>query len=158
MTQRTRRHRQSAVARHPHRKDAGQTTAFVVVCMAGLFLFAGLVLDGGLALAGKVAAADDAQEAARTATQQLDLAQLRAYQRVRLDRRRAVRAALNYLHATGDTGRAEAGENSVTVTVTHRQHTQILSLVGIDELVTTATATAHAEQGISTPWRQEVTQ
>jgi hypothetical protein len=130
-------------------REAGQTTAFVVVCMAGLFLFAGLVLDGGLALAGKVAAADTAQEAARAGTQQLDLTQLRSSQRVRLDRRRAVQAALNYVHATGDTGQAEAGEDSVTVTVTHRQHTQILSLAGIHDLQTTATATARAEQGIS---------
>ncbi len=129
--------------------DAGQTTAFVVVFMAGLFLFAGLVLDGGLALAGKVAAADTAQEAARAGTQQLDLTQLRIAQRIRLDRRRAVQAALNYIHSTGDTGHAEAGDDSVRVTVTHRQRTQILSLAGIDDLVTTATATARAEQGIS---------
>jgi hypothetical protein len=136
------------------RADSGQTTAFVVVVIAGLFLFAGLVLDGGLALAGKVAAADDAQEAARAATQQLDLAQLRSTQRVRLDRHRAVAAALDYIKATGDTGHAEATSDTATVFVTHRQHTQILSLVGIDQLVTTAHASARAEQGISTPWLQ----
>lgn len=149
---------------HPHRAvlrpgrdpgpgDAGQTTAFVVVMLSGLLLFAGLVLDGGLALAGKVSAADTAQEAARAASQQLDLTRVRTARPLRLDRRRAVQAALRYVRACGDTGRAEATDDSATVTVTHRQHTQILSLIGIGALTTTATATARAEQGITAPWR-----
>ena len=134
------------------RGDAGQVTAFVVVCVVGLFLFTGLVLDGGLALAGKVNAEDEAQEAARVGTQQLDLARLRDARGVHLDRPRAQRAALAYLQAAGDTGRARVGGDAVTVTVTHRQRTQILSVVGIGELVTTATATARAEQGVSGPF------
>ncbi|MCQ4084397.1 hypothetical protein NGB36_28400 [Streptomyces sp. RB6PN25] len=137
--------------------ETGQTTAFVVVLFAGLFLFAGLVLDGGVALAGKVAAADEAAEAARTGTQQLQISQVRARQRVRIDPGRAVQAALAYVHAAGDTGQAHAAGNTVSVQVTHRQHTQILSLVGMDDLVTTGRATARAEQGITTPWRNEVT-
>jgi hypothetical protein len=158
MTNRPHHDAQASLAeRHRWRRDSGQITAFVVVCAAGLFLFAGLVLDGGLALAGKVAAADDAQEAARAGTQQLDLAQLRLSQRVRLDRRRAVAAALAYIHASGDSGRAEAGETTVTVTVTHRQRTQILAAIGISDLVTTAKATARAEQGITTPWQPRTT-
>ncbi len=140
--------------RHQRRVETGQVTAFVVVVVAGLFLFVGLVLDGGLALAGKVAAADEAQEAARAGTQQLDLAQLRRTQQVRLDRRRAVRAALHYVHATGDSGQATAGDTSVTVTVTHHQTPQILAAIGINDLVTTAKATARAEQGITAPWQQ----
>lgn len=132
--------------------EAGQITAMVVVCTAGLLLFTGLVLDGGLALAGKVDAADAAQEAARSGSQQIDLAQLRATRHVRLDRQRAAEAALRYVQATGDKGRVFVSGDRVTVTVTHRQRTQILSLVGLDELVTTATAIAQPEQGITRPW------
>ncbi|MET9293084.1 hypothetical protein [Streptomyces sp. NPDC003077] len=147
--------RLTTVVRDVRTSDSGQVTAFVVACAAGLFLFAGLVLDGGLALAGKVTAADVAQEAARVGTQHLDLVQLRTSRRVRLDRQRAVRAALDYIRASGNTGQASAGERYVTVNVTHRQRTQILSLAGIDDLVTTASATARAEQGISAPWQQK---
>lgn len=138
----------------PRRRDTGQATAFVVTMLAGVLLFAGLVLDGGLALAGKIAAADTAQEAARAATEQLQPLPLRTAHSLRLDRQRAVQAALRYISSSGDTGSAEAGNDSATVTVTHHQHTQILSLIGISELTTTATATARAEQGITTPWNQ----
>ncbi|WP_431953431.1 pilus assembly protein TadG-related protein [Actinacidiphila sp. bgisy167] len=147
-----------SVRRHRswRRGDGGQTTAMVVIAIAGLFLFAGLVLDGGLALAGKVAAADAAQEAARSGSQQIDLAYLRATQRIRLDRQRAAAAARDYVQATGNSGRVHTDGDTVTVTVTHRQRTQILSLVGIRELATTAEATARPERGITTPWtRQE---
>jgi hypothetical protein len=124
----------------------------VVVLTAGLFLFAGLVLDGGLALAGKVNAQDTAQEAARAGAQHLDLAQLRATQRLRLDPGPASTAALAYLHNTGDTGHAHVDGDRITVTVTHHQRTQILTLVGIGALTTHATATARAERGITHPW------
>jgi Putative Flp pilus-assembly TadE/G-like len=137
------------------RGDEGQITAFVVVLFAGLFLFAGLVLDGGLALAGKVEAADVAQEAARTGTQQLQVSQLRAAHRARIDPGRAVQAALASVHAAGDVGQARVTGDAVSVQVTHRQRTQILSLIGIGDLVTTARATARAEQGITQPWRNE---
>jgi hypothetical protein len=134
--------------------EEGQTTAFVVVLLAGLLLFAGLVLDGGLALAGKVAAADEAQEAARVGAQQLQVSQLRTGQRVRLDSGHAVQAALAYVHAAGDAAQAHADPDEVSVKVTHRQRTQILSLIGIGDLVTTGRAVARAEQGITAPWQQ----
>lgn len=147
-----RRRHGHGVSRRRKPGDAGQVTAMVVVVTAGLFLFAGLVLDGGLALAGKVAAADTAQEAARSGSQQIDLAYLRATQRIRLDRQRAVSAALDYVHATGDAGQVRVDGDRVTVTVTHRQCTQVLSLVGVDDLTTSASATARPERGINAPW------
>ena len=141
-------------ARDPQRRDSGQATAVVVTILAGVLLFTGLVLDGGLALAGKIAAADTAQEAARAATEQLDPARLRTARPLRLDHRRALQAALRYVQAAGDTGHADIGDDFATVTVTHHQRTQILSLIGISELTTTATATARAEQGITSPWHR----
>ncbi|RVU28982.1 hypothetical protein EOT10_03820 [Streptomyces antnestii] len=134
--------------------DSGQVTAVVVVAVAGLFLFAGLVIDGGLALAGKVRAADTAQEAARAACQQVDLDYLRATHRTRLHVREAGAVARARVAAVGDTARVQVREDQVQVSVTHVQRSQVLSLVGVDRLTTTASATAHIELGTTTPWHQ----
>jgi hypothetical protein len=134
------------------RDDSGQATVFVVVCVAGLFMFAGLVIDGGLALAGKVRAADTAQEAARAACQQVDLPTLRATQRMRLDVAAASAVARGRVAALGDTARVRVTVDRVQVSVTHRQRTQVLSLIGLDTLTTTASATARIERGSDTPW------
>ncbi|MGW1285124.1 pilus assembly protein TadG-related protein [Streptomyces sp. NPDC002586] len=134
------------------RGDDGQVTAVVVVSVAGLFLFAGLVIDGGLALAGKVRAADTAQEAARAACQQIDLPYLRATHHMRLDTRAASAAAHQRVAAVGDTARVMITGDQTQVTVTHVQQTQVLSLVGLDSLATTASATARIERGATTPW------
>ncbi|MFD4644777.1 pilus assembly protein TadG-related protein [Streptomyces sp. NPDC058441] len=132
--------------------DSGQVTAVVVVSVAGLFLFAGLVIDGGLALAGKVRAADTAQEAARAACQQVDLDYLRATHHTRLNAPQAGAVARARVAAVGDTARVTVREDQVQVHVTHVQRSQVLSLVGVDQLTTTASATAHIELGTTTPW------
>ncbi|MEN8652351.1 pilus assembly protein TadG-related protein [Streptomyces sp. 21So2-11] len=143
---------QSRRARARRREDTGQVTAVVVVSVAGLFLFAGLVIDGGLALAGKVRAADTAQEAARAACQEVDLEHLRATRRMRLEPGPASAAAHARVAAVGDTATVAVRDGEAEVTVTHVQPTQVLSLVGLGSLTTTATATAHIERGTSTPW------
>ncbi|MFE2984348.1 pilus assembly protein TadG-related protein [Streptomyces sp. NPDC059262] len=135
-------------------EDSGQVTAVVVVSVAGLFLFAGLVIDGGLALAGKVRAADTAQDAARAACQEVDLDYLRATHHTRLNTPRADAVARGRVAAVGDTARVQVREDQVRVSVTHIQRTQVLSLVGLDRLTTTASATAHIELGTTTPWDQ----
>ncbi|GAA2467462.1 hypothetical protein GCM10010388_69790 [Streptomyces mauvecolor] len=136
------------------REDSGQVTAIVVVSVAGLFLFAGLVIDGGLALAGKMRAADTAQEAARAACQQVDLPYLRGTHHMRLDAAAADATAHARVAAAGDgdQARIEVQDDRTHVTVTHIQRTQVLSLVGLGSLTTTASATAHIERGATTPW------
>jgi Flp pilus assembly protein TadG len=126
--------------------DRGQVTAFVVGTVLALWLFAGIVVDGGLTLAGKAQAMDAAQEAARTGAQQLDLTRLRRTQDVRLMRGNAAAAAQAYVTSTGDTGEVSVRGDTVTVHVTHHQHTQILQLVGLRVLTVTASATAHAQR------------
>ncbi|MEV5942787.1 pilus assembly protein TadG-related protein [Streptomyces sp. NPDC051994] len=137
------------------RDDSGQVTAIVVVSVAGLFLFAGLVIDGGLALAGKMRAADTAQEAARAACQQVDLVALRTTHHMRLDAAAADAAAHTRVAVTGDRARVEVHDDQTRVTVTHVQPTQVLSLIGLGSLTTTASATAHIERGATTPWRDD---
>ncbi|RKN11575.1 pilus assembly protein TadG-related protein [Streptomyces radicis] len=137
--------------------DRGAVTAFVIGAFLGLWLFTGIVVDGGLALAGKTRAMDNAQEAARTGAQRLDLAALRANGTPRLDPDRAAAAARDYITSTGDTARVEVQGDSVTVHVTHRTPTQILQLAGLRHLTVTGRATAHAERATTTATETEST-
>ncbi|WP_052397832.1 hypothetical protein [Streptomyces sp. NRRL F-5123] len=126
-------------------------TAFIVVFTAAVVMFAGLVLDGGLALAAKVRALGEAQEAARAGAQALDLAAYRRDGTVRLVPAQARALALRYLATTGDEGKVNATAETVTVTVTARQHTQLLNLAGLHTLTVTATGSAHPVRGINAP-------
>ncbi|WP_199550354.1 TadE/TadG family type IV pilus assembly protein [Streptomyces sp. N35] len=126
--------------------DRGQVLAFVVIVLAGLWLFVGIVVDGGLALSAKVRAMDVAQEAARTGAQQIDLEELRRHERVQLVAGRAKSEAGAYVAAAGSTGTVAVKSNEITVHVTHRQRTQVLQLIGIRNLTVTAEATAQAQQ------------
>ncbi|MBR7827836.1 hypothetical protein KDK95_16065 [Actinospica sp. MGRD01-02] len=114
--------------------------------VVALLVLAGLVFDGGRALAARVTALDDAQEAARTGAQQIDLATFRATGAAILNNAAAVTAAENYLAANGETGTATVNGDTVTVTATRTQTTEILSMIGIGSFTENATATATAEQ------------
>jgi hypothetical protein len=138
-----------------HPSDGGQVTAFTVIMVAALIMFAGLVLDGGLALAANVRALNEAQEAARSGAQALDLATFRATGNVVLDPAEAVASARQYLAATGNPDAPSvpvtvAGDQ-VTVTVTRTQRMQILRVVGVQQITVDATATARAAHGVETP-------
>ena len=128
------------------RSEAGFATVFTITIFLTLLLFAGLVLDGGLALSGKVTALDEAQQAARAGAQALDLTVFRASGATTLSPQTAITAARNYLAHTGDTGTVQVTGVAVTVFVTHHQHTQLLSLAGLNTITVHATATATAEQ------------
>ncbi|MGW8375400.1 TadG family pilus assembly protein [Streptomyces sp. ODS28] len=133
------------------RGEEGQVTAFVVVLAAAVLLFAGLVLDGGLALAAKVRAIGEAQEAARNGAQALDLAAYRRDGTLQLLPAEARQRAHAYLTATPDTGRIRASTNSITVTVTARQPTQLLGLLGLETLTVSATGSAHPVRDAQAP-------
>jgi Flp pilus assembly protein TadG len=131
--------------------DAGQVSSFVVIFMVALLAVAGLVLDGGLALSAKVQALDVAQAAARAGAQQLDLVQYRTTNVAVLDPARAATAARIWLATAGVDGDATATTTTVTVTVRRTSNTQLLQLVGVEELHVSATATATAVQGVTAP-------
>jgi hypothetical protein len=128
-------------------REDGVVTAFTVVVLAALIVLAGMVFDGGMAMKGRVQALDEAQEAARAGAQMIDIPTFRATGQAVLDPGPAVTAAEGYLAETGDTGTVSVDGDVVTVTVTHVQHTEILSVIGIDTFTENATATATAEQG-----------
>jgi Flp pilus assembly protein TadG len=125
------------------RRDDGSATVFVVIIVPVLLLCGGLVLDGGSALAGRARAMGEADEAARAGADAIDVTTYRTTGRIVLDAQRADAAATGYLSASGDEFRLMVHSDSVTVTVTHREKTQLLNLGGIDSLATTSTATAH---------------
>lgn len=124
----------------------GFATAFTVVLVLTLLMCAGLLLDGGLALSGKITAMDEAQEAARAGAQALNIVQFRASGTAVLNPEAATAAAEGYLAQTGDTGTVQVAGDTVSVTVTHVQHTQLLDLVGVGTITVHATANATAEQ------------
>ncbi|MGB3441133.1 MAG: pilus assembly protein TadG-related protein [Actinophytocola sp.] len=124
-------------------------TAFVVIIALAALLFAGLVLDGGLALAAKVRAMGEAQEAARAGAQEIDLAAYRADGTVRLVPPQASAAAHSYLAAAGHTGTVSVAGNTVNVTVSINQPTQLLGLASIGSITVTGTGQAQPQRGIS---------
>ena len=127
--------------------ESGMVTAFVVIFTLALLAMAGLVLDGGLALAAKVQAIDDAQAAARAGAQAIDIPLYRATGQVTLDPGEAVADAHRYLTTSGHTGTVAVTGDQVTVTVSVTQPTQILSIVGVDQLTVSGTGSATAQQG-----------
>ncbi|AHH98542.1 pilus assembly protein TadG-related protein [Kutzneria albida] len=131
--------------------ENGRVTAFVVITVAAALLFAGLVLDGGLALAAKVRAAGEAQEAARSGAQEIDLAAYRATGTLRLLPQQAGAAARSHLAAAGHIGTVSVAGNTVNVTVTVSQPTQLLGLVGIGSITVTGTGQAQPQRGIFGP-------
>lgn len=131
--------------------DEGTATAFMVVMMVALILVIGLVSDGGAALTAKTRALDVAQEAARSGAQALDLATYRATGQVILDPTQARTDAQRYLTAAGTTGTVAVTGTQVTVTVHTTVDTPLLSLGGLHQLTVTASGTAQAVRGITTP-------
>lgn len=129
------------------RDEHGRVTAFVVVLTSGCLFFAGLVFDGGLALAAKTRAIAHAQEAARAGAQELDLATYRATGMFRPDPGPAQAAAQRYLAAVGATGAVTITGNTVHVTVTATEPTQLLGLLGIGEITVTGHGQAEPDQG-----------
>ena len=133
------------------RRDDGHITAFVTVFALAIVSFAGLVLDGGLALAAKTRALGEAQEAARAGAQSIDLAAYRRNGTVRLLPKQAQSRARQYLDATEDSGQVSVAGNTVAVSVTARQDTQLLGLLGLHTLTVTSTGRAHPVHGIEAP-------
>jgi Flp pilus assembly protein TadG len=126
-----------------YRDEHGAAAAFVVLMTVALLSVAGLVIDGGYALGAKREAMTDAEQAARAGADALNQGALRSGE-VMVDPGRARIAAQTYLHAVGATGTVRIHGGQVSVTVTTREHTVILSAVGVNTIPIKATATAES--------------
>jgi hypothetical protein len=124
-------------------------TAFVVVLTTGILALAGLTLDGGLALAATVQANGQAEAAARAGAQAIDLTAYRGSGTVRLVPAQAVASAQAHLAAANATGTVTISGDTVAVTVTATQNTQLLGLIGIGSLQVHGQGSAHPQPGVT---------
>lgn len=130
--------------------EDGRVSAFVVVFTIAILALAGLTLDGGLALATKVRANGQAESAARAGAQAIDLGVYRLSGRLELVPIQAVADARRYLAHVGATGTVTVSGDTVTVTVTASQPTQLLGLVGVASLSVHGSGHAHPQRGVRT--------
>ena len=129
------------------RDRRGQVTVFVAGASLGLILVAGLAVDGGRILAGRERAFDEAKEAARAGADALSPNALRGGSATLVDPSAAITAAQSYIRATGDTAQVSVAGDQVTVEVTARVQTDILSIAGLDTVTVTGSATAQPQRG-----------
>lgn len=135
------------------RGEQGRVSVLFAALTAAVLVIAGLGLDAGLALAGKARSYQLAADAARAGVSQgLDLPHYRATGQARLDPTQAEAAAQTRLTQAGAAQMTvTATTTTVTVTVWHRQPTQLLGMVGLETVTVSATATAQARHGVTTP-------
>ncbi|MGW9613254.1 pilus assembly protein TadG-related protein [Streptomyces sp. NA13] len=124
---------------------------FFAVTTVAILMVMGLLVDGGGALNAANRATSIAQEAARTAGQQLDPAQAIEGTAITIDPDAATGAAQDYLAAAHVTGNVEItdGGQSITVTVHDTYNTLFAQFVGKGTIHVTGTATAqlHTQAG-----------
>ncbi|GAB2717427.1 TadE/TadG family type IV pilus assembly protein [Kitasatospora kifunensis] len=135
-------------------RDAGSIAIYCAIVVPALLLIIGLTVDGG----GKIRATERAnrvaQEAARTAGQQLDAGQAITGTAIVVDPGKAVAAAQSYLAAAGATGDASVtdGGRQIVVTVNGPAYqTKFFSLMGISSLDVHGKATATLIYGVNGP-------
>ena len=121
-------------------EDGSMTPAFLI--MVPLFvILVGLVVDG----AGKIQANDNttaiASGASRAAANAV-AAGVITDGGVNLDLNRARTTALDYIAAAGMTGTVTVNANEITVSVETVYDTHFLSIIGVETLPASATATA----------------
>jgi hypothetical protein len=129
--------------------ERGAVTALVAVFFVALLAVAGLVYDGGRAITAKRRAINQAEQAARAGARAIDPAALRAGAPDRLDARVAAEQARSYLASVGATESSVAVSGTrVQVTVSFREPTLLLGLLGIDRFGGTGTADALSVRGV----------
>jgi hypothetical protein len=130
---------QRDAGRRVHRTDGGTITAFVVGLLGIFVASAGLAIDSGRVVASHLRAADVAENAARTASQEITgIRSGRWY----LDPARARSSALAVLVAEGMTGVVAVAPRRVTVTATTTVTPTLLRLFGVGDRPVRATRSA----------------
>ncbi|TDD69251.1 pilus assembly protein [Jiangella aurantiaca] len=124
----------------------------VVTLIVMLFMLAGLVIDGGFAINARQRLFDDAEQAARSAANQIDIEALRETGQVVLLESEARQAAVDYMTARGyDAGRVTVQVNGDEVFV-HAEdtvNTSLLQLIFIDDFAIEGQATSRPAVGIT---------
>jgi Flp pilus assembly protein TadG len=141
-------------------RDRGSITLMLLALFVALIALAGIVIDGGAKLDQAENANAIAQEAARAGAGMVNQATAYASGTFTVDPGQAVAAARQYLASNGydPAGGYVAtvtpvGNDSIRVTVTVTGHTKVLSIIGINRMTSTGTATASLVTGVTGPGR-----
>lgn len=135
--------------RSRRRGQRGSATVFMLGFAAVLMVGAGLVVDGGLALNKRSQLTDDAEQAARSGANAIDIIALRNSGVVRVDPDQATAIATDFLSQRGYTDiSVQVDGNEVTTSAQATVDTALLSLVGINTFTVKGDATATPETGI----------
>ncbi len=124
-------------------RERGTITLMLLVMFVALLALAGIVIDGGAKLNQAENANAIAQEAARAGAGMVSQAKALATGTFTVDQAQALAAAQQYLARAGYQGRAVPdGPDAIRVTVTVSAPTRVLSIIGIDSMRSTGSATA----------------
>lgn len=130
--------------RTPVRSEQGSASIWAVLVTAGAFtLLLGLVVDGGRVIDSRLASTRTAAQAARSGADALSAASVRNG-KDEIAVATAIDRAEKYLRDAGMTGFARVVGDTVSVTVTGRSTTVILSVIGIKSFPIEETQSAEA--------------
>jgi Flp pilus assembly protein TadG len=141
----------TGLLRRAAREDDGRVALLVLVMAFGVLVMIGLSVDGGGKMRAIQRADNIAAEAARAGGQAIQLDQAAAGGEKVPDPAQAVAQAQNYLAAAGVEGTVtltdDGGQQIISVTVTTTYNTQMLGLIGINQLSVTGTGSAQLLTG-----------
>jgi len=124
----------------------------LLALFVALLALAGIVIDGGAKLNQAENANAIAQEAARAGAGFVDQANAYANGSFTVDQAQAMAAAQQYLASAGYHGTVTAPTpDTIRVTVTVTSPTRVLSIIGIDSMTSTGSATASLVTGVTGP-------
>jgi Flp pilus assembly protein TadG len=133
-------------------RERGTITLMLLVMFVALLALAGIVIDGGAKLDQAENANAIAQEAARAGAGMVNQSKALATGSFTVDQAQALAAAQQYLAHAGYQGRAVPdGPDAIRVTVTVTAPTHVLSIIGIDTMRSTGSATASLATGVTGP-------
>jgi hypothetical protein len=139
------------VTPRPASPDEGSISLFMVVMAVALLAAVGLVVDGGLKVRALQRADEAAREAARAASQMLDVPAAVRGDAVAVDPAGAARAARSYLAAAGVAGSVRVSGNVVTVSTRVDFTPVFLTFAGVRPSTVTGTASARPVSGEEVP-------
>lgn len=130
--------------------ETGSITLMLAVLFVALIALAGIVIDGGAKLNQAENATAIAQEAARAGAGMVNQGNALSTGSFTVDQAQAVAAAQQYLASAGYHGSVTpVGTQSIQVIVSVTGPTRVLSIIGIDSMTSTGTATAALVTGVT---------
>jgi hypothetical protein len=133
--------------------DRGTVAMFTTIFAVFVLALAGLVVDGGLTIHARQRAADIAEQAARAAADDVDVAYLRRTGKAQMVNsgepcRRARLLASKYQEVQGPIGCDSSSLVSAVVDVKIKVKLQLLGAFGFADMTMSSTASAQPQEGI----------